>query len=94
MTSKEALKQSENMAVITLGGYQIVMPVDDALKTMVNFQKAKRFDKVYIPSDERVSGGPSYKYHIGGELPDINVAIISSDVYVEGIINGASKSTF
>ena len=92
MASKEdVLKQADNMAVVTISGYQIVMPVDDALKTMLNFQKAKKFERVYIPMDKRLDGESSYKYHIGGELPEVSVAILASDVYVEGLINGVRK---
>ena len=92
MASKDdVLKQADNMAVLTISGYQLVMPVEDALKTMLNFQKAKKFERSYVPMDKRPNGEPSYIHYIGGALPEVSVAILSSDIYVEGIINGVRK---
>ncbi len=71
----------DNVYVLSMGGYQFVMPVEDAVIVMKHLSKAKKFDAEYIT-------GGTYKYHLGGALPSVEIKLLSADNYYEGLING------
>lgn len=84
MTNEQSLQDADNMAVVTLGGYQIILPIEEAVSTMLMFKKARRYEYSYSESHNKI-------HHIGGELPSIAVELMSIEVYTEGLINGPRK---
>lgn len=83
MTDLEALHEAENMALFNIGSNYLVMPLEQAVAAMMLFKKARKYEYSYDNSNKT--------HHIGGELPQIGIDIIASDVYAEGLINGARK---
>lgn len=83
MTNEEALKEAENMALFSFGGRSVVMPIEKAMAAMILFKEAKYYETHW--------GDSKRTHHIGGNLPEIAIEVMSSDVYVEGLVNGARK---
>lgn len=83
MTNEEALKEAENMAIFHFGSTSVTMPIEQAMAAMMLFKEAKYFESRW--------GENKRTYHIGGRLPEISVELMTSEVYVEGLVNGARK---
>jgi hypothetical protein len=83
MTNEEALKEAENMALFSVGHTAVVMPIEKAMAAMLLFREAKYYESHWADGKRT--------HHVGGNLPDIALEIMSSEVYVEGLVNGARK---
>lgn len=90
MERTEAIKMADtDMALLSVGISAFAVPLEQAIQILRLFKDARKFEKRYQSSEERTIGGSEYKYYIGGTLPDIAVEIMPSEVYVEGLVNGA-----
>jgi hypothetical protein len=83
MTDNQLLEDAENLALLNVGGNYFVMPIEQAMAVLMLFKKAKHYEYRYDNNAKT--------HYIGGELPNIEIGILSSDVYAEGIINGPRK---
>jgi len=74
------------MAHLTLGGWgvNLCMTVEDAAAIMRLVSKARKLDT-------RFTDG-AYRYHIGGDLPELVIKLLTPEQYAEGIINGEFKA--
>lgn len=84
MTNEQAVHEADNMAIFKLGGHAIVLPMEQAIAALMVFKNARMYEYSYHSGSEKT-------HHIGGELPSVGIEIMPSDVYAEGLINGARK---
>lgn len=67
-------KEQDNMAVVSVGYAEIVLPIEDACNLIRLFSRAKRFETKW-----NSTGNGGTKYYIGGEMPDIKLTILTAD---------------
>lgn len=71
-----------DLSTLTIFGYQLIMPFDDAVLLLKAIAKAEVLESEYI------SNG-NYKHWVSKKLPGtISMAPLSAAAYTEGIING------
>jgi len=81
--SEKVTAPKANMAVITLGFVDYVLPVKQATEIMRCLETSERYQFRYRSEDE---GG--CMYHIWEDMPEINIKAINHDRYIQGKITG------
>lgn len=77
-TSK--IKENE-MIVVTLGYRSYVLSNKDAVALAEILEKAEMYEQKWIPQDARAEGGPDHTYHVYENDQQIDMKLISADLY-------------
>lgn len=81
---KEMMMSNDvNMSVLKMGGWdglEVVLPVKDACEIVKLLANARKY--------KEDGYGQEKKIHIGGELPDINLRLITEAQFTEGLLMG------
>jgi len=83
MTDKKPEPPQKNMARVSLGFVDVVLPVPEAVKIMQALEKAERYQYRYRRDED---GGPSH--YIWAEAPRIEMELMSYDTYLQGKFTG------
>lgn len=73
------IKENE-MIVISLGYKSYIMNNKDAVVIADILERAEMYETVWIPSGER-NGGPDHTYHVYESTDQIDMKLISADLY-------------
>lgn len=73
------IKENE-MIVISLGYKSYVLSNKDAVTIAEILERAEMYETVWIPSAER-NGGPDHTYHVYESTDQIDMKLISADLY-------------
>ena len=74
------IKENE-MSVISLGYSNYILSSKDALALAEILEKAELYEAIWIPSGERNVGGPDHTYHVYENDKQVDMKLISADLY-------------
>lgn len=69
------------MIVVEIGFRKYVLKTTDAVAIAEMLSKAERYDRTYIPEDERVDHDVEYIHHVWNEDNGIEMRVISDHTY-------------
>jgi len=83
MTDKKPEPPQKNMARVSLGFMDVVLPVPEAVKVMQALERAERYQYRYRHDND---GGPMH--HVWAEAPRIEMELMGYDTYLQGKFTG------
>ena len=69
------------MIVVSLGYSNYVLSNKDAVALAEILERAELYEAIWIPSGERNAGGPDHTYHVYENDKQIDMKLISADLY-------------